>query len=78
MKKLVCIASLAILAPLANAQPQVAPYQYGQDLDIAKVVSVKVPPGGCEIVEANMTYLDSQGETHVMSYLRQAEDCHDY
>lgn len=78
MKNLSWIAGLALFAPLANADSQAVPYQYGDRLDIAKVVSVKVPSGGCDVVEATMTYLDSTGETHVMSYLRQGADCHDY
>ena len=78
MNKLLWIASMAIVVPLASAEPQATPYHYGQDLDIARVVSVEVPAAGCEIVEATMTYLDSHGETRMVSYLRQGADCHDY
>ena len=78
MKKLLCIASLALCAPLANAETAAVAYQYGDELDIAEVVSLEVPAGGCEIVEAKMTYVDSQGETHVTSYLRQGPDCHNF
>ena len=78
MKILIWIAGLSLLAQLANAAPQATPYHYGDDLDIAKVISVNVPNGGCAVVEAKMTYVDSKGETHVMSYLRQGADCNDY
>jgi len=78
MKKLFWIAGLSLVAQLANAESQAVPYQYGDHLDIAKVVSLDVPAGGCEVVEATMTYLDSKGETHSVSYLRQGTDCHDY
>jgi len=78
MKKFFWIAGLVIAAPLAIAEPQASAYQYGDQLDIAKVVSLSIPTGGCEVVEATMTYLDSKGETHVMSYLRQGADCHDF
>ncbi|MBC8649246.1 DUF2790 domain-containing protein [Pseudomonas sp. MTM4] len=78
MKKLIWIASLSLFAQLATAAPQATPYHYGDDLDIAKVISVNVPNGGCSVVEATMTYLDSRGETHVMTYLRQGADCNDY
>ncbi|EIK52367.1 hypothetical protein YO5_06181 [Stutzerimonas stutzeri TS44] len=78
MKKLLCIASLALCAPLAIADTPAVPYQYGDKLDIAEVVSLEVPAGGCEIVEAKMTYLDSKGETHVTSYLRQGPDCNNF
>ncbi len=78
MKNFIWLASLAIAAPLANAEPQGSTYEYGDQLDIAKVVSLDVPTGGCNVVEATMTYLDSNGETHAMRYLRQGADCHDY
>ncbi|WP_313309485.1 DUF2790 domain-containing protein [Stutzerimonas nitrititolerans] len=78
MKNLFWIAGLSLVAQLANAESQAVPYQYGDHLDIAKVVSLDVPAGGCEVVEATMIYLDSKGETHSVSYLRQGTDCHDY
>lgn len=78
MKNLIWLAGLVIAAPLANAEPQEATYQYGDNPDIAKVVSLDVPAGGCEVVEATMTYLDSKGETQVMRYQRQGADCHDF
>ncbi len=78
MKELLCIAGLALCAPLASAETAPVAYQYGDQLDIAKVVSLEVPAGGCEVVEAKMTYVDSKGETHVTSYLRQGPDCHNF
>ncbi|MGK9063678.1 DUF2790 domain-containing protein [Stutzerimonas chloritidismutans] len=78
MKNLFWIAGLSLLAQLAQAEPQVEPYHYGDKLDVAKLVSMDVPHGGCEIVTATMTYLDSQGEVHKVSYLRQGPDCHDH
>ncbi|MCW3148116.1 DUF2790 domain-containing protein [Stutzerimonas stutzeri] len=75
MNKLFCIASLALCAQVANAQTQAVPYEYGDKLDIAKLVSLEVPQGGCEVVEAKMTYIDSKGETHVTTYLRQGTEC---
>jgi len=78
MKHLVWIAGLSLFAQLAVAAPQPTPYHYGDDLDVAKVISMEVPNGGCSVVEATMTYLDSKGETHTMSYLRQGADCIDH
>ncbi|MGY8820242.1 MAG: DUF2790 domain-containing protein [Pseudomonadales bacterium] len=78
MKNLFWIAGISLFAQIANAAPQAEPYHYGDVLDVAKVISVDVPNGGCSVVEAKMTYLDSKGETHVMSYLRQGADCHDF
>ncbi|MFV0456740.1 MAG: DUF2790 domain-containing protein [Pseudomonas sp.] len=78
MKNLIWIVGLSLAAQLANAESQAVPYQYGDHLDIAKVVSLDVPTGGCEVVEATMTYLNSKGETHSVSYLRQGTDCDDH
>lgn len=78
MKNLIWFAGLSVLAQVANAAPQATPYHYGDKLDVAKVVSMEVPDGGCEVVEAKMTYLDSKGESHVMTYLRQGANCSDH
>ena len=77
MKNLFWIAGLSLFAQLATAAPQTTTYAYGDDLDIANVVSMEVP-SGCAVVEAKMTYLDSKGETHVVKYLRQGADCFDH
>jgi len=55
VKRLIWIAALAFSAQLAHAADEPKPYQYGDKLDIAKVVSMDVPAGGCEIVQARMT-----------------------
>lgn len=78
MKNLLWIAGFSLAAQWAQAAPEPTPYHYGDDLDIAKVISIEVPKGGCAVVEARMTYLDSNGKTHVMSYRRQGADCDDY
>ncbi len=77
MKHLLWIAGLSLCAQLASAAPQPTTYQYGDSLDIAKVISMEVP-SGCAVGEAKMTYVDSNGETHVLKYLRQGEDCYDH
>lgn len=77
MKKSAWIIGVACVAQLANAADQSFQYHYGDQLDIAKVISVDVPAGSCAVVEAEMTYLDSKGETKVMKYLRQGADCND-
>lgn len=78
MKKLLAVAALALAAQAANAETAAAPYQYGDQLDIAKLVSLEVPQGGCEVVEAKMTYVDSKGDTHVTTYLREGTDCSNF
>ncbi|MCF6781013.1 DUF2790 domain-containing protein [Stutzerimonas stutzeri] len=77
MRNLIWLASIGIAAPLAYAEEQQSNYEYGDRPDIAKVLSLDVPSDGCNVVEATMTYLDSNGETHAMRYLRQGADCHD-
>lgn len=78
VNKLIWIAGLALSAQLAYAADEPKAYQYGDKLDIAKVISMEVPAGGCEVVTARMTYVDSKGETHETTYLRQGPDCHDF
>lgn len=51
-------------------------YRYGMRLDIARVIRIDEPaPPTCEIVRAKMTYVNSQGATEQVSFLKQAEAC---
>lgn len=69
---LVCSASA--LSVSANADT--APYEYGETLDIAKVIKLNQPnPPVCQVVEATMTYEDSQGAVKTVSYRRLADVC---
>jgi hypothetical protein len=69
---LVCSASA--LSVSANADT--APYKYGQTLDVAKVIMLNEPnPPFCQVVEATMTYEDSQGAVKTVSYRRLADVC---
>ncbi len=78
MNKLIGIVALALCAQWAHAANEPTAYRYGDRLDIAKVVSLEVPAGGCDVVEAKMTYVDSNGETHETTYLRQGADCSNF
>jgi hypothetical protein len=78
VNKLIWIAGLVLSAQLAYAADEPKAYQYGDKLDIAKVISLDVPAGGCEVVTARMIYVDSKGETHETTYLRQGPNCHDF
>jgi hypothetical protein len=74
MKHLAWLLPLSFAAALAHAdEPQ--HYHYGMHLDVAKVISQSLPHG-CEVGEARMVYLDSQGRQHSLIYQRQGEDCH--
>ncbi|QNH04732.1 DUF2790 domain-containing protein [Pseudomonas sp. B11D7D] len=65
-------ASLTTLAHSAEATP----YRYGQNLDIAKVISIDVPNGPqCEVVTAKMTYRNSAGDVEVLGYEQLSSAC---
>ncbi|KAF1054335.1 MAG: hypothetical protein GAK43_00931 [Stenotrophomonas maltophilia] len=61
----------------ANAADAPVAYHYGMNLDVAKVISIEQPNDRCEISTAKMTYRDSQGQLHVLEYLRQTPKCSD-
>ena len=75
MKRLVPVLALSALSSLAMADATA--YHYGQHLDIARVISQTLPQTGCAVGEAQMVYLDSKGEQHTLTYLRQGENCID-
>lgn len=61
---------------LAQEHADVPEYQYGTQLDIAKVIRIDEPtPPTCEIVQAKMTYVNTQGATEQVSFRKQAEAC---
>jgi hypothetical protein len=59
---------LAITATAAMAAQEPENQYRGQDLDIAKVVSVTPTSTACDVVPATMVYIDHQGETHRVAY----------
>lgn len=49
-------------------------YRYDQPLDVAEVISLQESQSvSGSIVEARMTYRDSQGTVHAITYLKQAD-----
>ena len=71
-------AALSVCTLSARAETRVTPkpYTYGSQLDIKKVLSLKQEATtGCGIVDARMTYLDSQDKVQVMSYRTFADGC---
>ncbi|POF41692.1 hypothetical protein B0D71_15945 [Pseudomonas laurylsulfativorans] len=71
-------AALNICTLSARAEADVAPktYTYGSHLDIKKVVSLtEDATPSCGVVNARMTYLDSQSETRVLDYSKFADNC---
>ena len=68
----------AFAAQPASAESGVQPvaYSYGMKLDVAQLVSIQeAPHGRCEPVNTRMTYRDSQGELHVVDYVKQDPSC---
>lgn len=58
-------------------QPAVEQYTYSSHLDIAKVIHMDPVPDVCEVVPVQMTYLDHQGQQHVMEYRVMGNGCSD-
>lgn len=56
-------------------QPAVEQYSYSSHLDIAKVISMDPIPDVCDVVPVQMTYLDHQGQQHVMQYTVLGNGC---
>ncbi|WP_085728265.1 DUF2790 domain-containing protein [Pseudomonas sp. R37(2017)] len=71
-------AALNICTLSARAEADVAPrtYSYGNHLDIRKVVSLSEDTTpSCGVVNARLTYLDSQSMTQVLNYSKFADNC---
>ena len=71
-------AALNICTLSARAEADVTPktYTYGTHLDIQKVVSLKQDATpSCGVVDAQLTYLDSQNKTQVVDYRKVADGC---
>ncbi|MCY1290631.1 hypothetical protein D3C76_630250 [compost metagenome] len=70
-------APLMLYGMAAGAAETPVVYQYGMQLDIDHVISIEQPNDRCEVSPAQMTYVDSKGQVHVLEYLRQTEMCSD-
>ncbi len=62
-------------AKVEQQQARVEQYTYSSHPDIAKVISVSEIPDVCAVVPARMTYLDSQGQQHIMAYQVMGNGC---
>lgn len=78
-RTLLCLLAVPLMgaAVAANAGDAATVYQYGMQLDVAKVISIEQANDRCEVAPAKMTYADSKGQVHVLEYLRQTERCSD-
>lgn len=53
-------------------------YHYGMRLDVQKIVSLHEASSQlCQVVDARMDYLDSQGQRRSLAYLKLAAACRD-
>lgn len=59
----------------STSQPAVEHYSYGTTLDIANVISLSNIPKVCEVVPAQMTYEDHQGQRHTVEYQVMGDGC---
>ncbi|WP_422777772.1 DUF2790 domain-containing protein [Pseudomonas mediterranea] len=69
---------LAGITGLAQADntSQPTPYRYGMPLEIKKVLSLTEPSTPyCEVITAQMVYVDKMGETRDVSYRKLADAC---
>jgi hypothetical protein len=60
----------------AKEQTQAPAYEYGMPLDIAQAIRIEEPRSTvCEVGQATMTYVDTQGEIRHVSFLQQTDAC---
>jgi len=72
----ILLAGLSSGLQAADRMESPTPYGYDTHLDINHVISVDEPkPVHCEVVNAQMTYLDSASEVHTVTYKKMAESC---
>ncbi|WP_053145079.1 DUF2790 domain-containing protein [Pseudomonas sp. P97.38] len=74
----VSLLSLTAFAGLSQAAdvPSPTPYRYGMPLEIKKVLSLMEPSTPyCEVVTAQMVYIDKAGQTRDISYNKLSQAC---
>ncbi|MCQ6255140.1 DUF2790 domain-containing protein [Pseudomonas sp. Q11] len=73
---LLAFTTLSGLPLFAEEKADVPAYEYGMPLDIARVIRIEEPKSRvCEVVRAKMTYVNTQGVTERVSFLKQSEVC---
>jgi hypothetical protein len=78
----VAAVALAFILPLASLSVHAAEtvtverYHYGMQLDVQKVLALhEAPAQSCQVVDARMDYLDSQGRERSLAYVKHAKAC---
>ncbi|CAD5109526.1 DUF2790 domain-containing protein [Zestomonas carbonaria] len=60
----------------ARAEIEEQTYTYATRLDVQKALSIREEPSDiCKVVDARMTYEDSQGVTKAIRYLKLSQAC---
>ncbi|MFJ4067732.1 DUF2790 domain-containing protein [Pseudomonas sp. NPDC089996] len=73
ISKVFAIATLTLGTSIGAFAQTATPYQYGMNLDIAQVIAVDDSVNATESSgTATLTYRDSDGKVHKVSYLRPA------
>lgn len=73
---LLTILSASAMSAMAQDAVVSESYSYGTRLDVSQVISLTEDSGdNCGVVNAQMTYLDSQGEKRVLAYRKLSANC---
>jgi hypothetical protein len=73
---LAAVLAFASLPLQAAESTPVERYHYGMHLDVQKVLAMHEEPSqGCQVVGAQLDYLDSQGQKRSLAYRKHASSC---
>lgn len=73
---LLAVIILGSASLFADEGTETPAYSYDTKLDIARVVRIEEPQSQtCEVVQATMTYVNTQGLTKTLSFLKLADVC---
>ncbi|MBD9562031.1 DUF2790 domain-containing protein [Pseudomonas sp. PDM09] len=73
---LACTAFAGLAQANETSSPQPVPYHYGMPLQVAKVISLTEPQTQeCQVVTANMKYIDKSGEPAQITYQKLSDAC---
>jgi uncharacterized protein YggE len=76
LSALLAAAGACAVEAFAQGDGKAREYAYGMQLDVAEVVAIEeAPHGRCEPVDSKMTYRDSRGQLHTVSYVKQDGNC---
>jgi hypothetical protein len=73
---LACTAFAGLAQANETSSSQAVPYHYGMPLHVAKVVSLTEPQTlECQVVTANMKYIDKSGKPAEITYQKLSDAC---